>query len=269
MQTKMAAGAGALLALGLLFASSTSALAVCVGNCGTATGPDGDVTGSPLGGEYSWISTINGSVGGGTLASLGFSDETNGSHLSTAINVAVGDVLKFYFNYVTSDGAGYADYAWAQLQPVGPGTAVTLFTARTTPGGDTVPGFGMPAPNATLTPASTPIQPGTSPTEPGGPVWSPLGGDSGKCYDDGCGLTGWILSEYTVTDAGSFNLVFGVTNWDDQGWGSGMAIAGLKINDVEVPIGGEVPLPGSLPLFSTGLAGMGWLVRRRKRKAVG
>jgi hypothetical protein len=26
-----------------------------------------------------------------------------------------GTALNFYFNYVTSDGAGFADYGWAEL----------------------------------------------------------------------------------------------------------------------------------------------------------
>jgi hypothetical protein len=74
-----------------------------------------------------------------------------------------------------------------------------LFTARTTPSGDTVPGFGLAWPRSRrdLTPDSTPII-------PGGPLFSPLGATPEPAFDgtQGCGYTGWIEMDYCVHGRG-------------------------------------------------------------------
>jgi hypothetical protein len=265
MKLGLSASASALLlALASSTFLSTGASAACVGTCGTL-GADGVVTESPLGGTYQYVSTYGGING---VGSLGYANggETNGSVYTVPVNLAAGDVLKFFFNYVGSDGTStYTDYAWSQLQPVGPGSAITLFTARTTPGGDTVPGFDMPVPTATLNPTSTPII-------PGGPVWSPLGDSSGECYQgpsNGCGYTGWIESIYTVTLAGSYLLAFGVTNVGDTNLDLGLAFDGVTINDVPVDPG-QTPIPGAAVLMGTvlaGGAGFGAWRRRRQKTA--
>jgi PEP-CTERM motif len=73
----------------------------------------------------------------------------------------------------------------------------------------------------------------------------------------------WIEASY-IPAAGTYTLQFGVTNWGDGQFQSGLAIAGATIGDV--PIGGAVPEPASLTLLGLGLASMG--VRRwRQRKA--
>jgi len=133
--------------------------AASIGNFGTAS-PNGVVTASPEGGDYGYVSTYGGVQGAG---SLGVGAETNGSLFESGSFFAdVGSQLQYYFNYVTSDGAGYADYAWAALRPES-GPDLVLFTARTTPDGDTVPGFDLPglAPGVVLNPGSTPIVLGT------------------------------------------------------------------------------------------------------------
>ncbi|HEV8413952.1 MAG TPA: NF038132 family protein [Bryobacteraceae bacterium] len=230
-----------------------SALAdTCLGTCG-ALGANGVVTLSPAGNStYQYVTTNGGVSGGGEISSVG---GTNGSTFTTSVfGSNAGDQLNFYFNYVTSDGAGFADYSWAELQ-TGTGTHVAwLFTARTEPSGNTSPGVGLPADDSTLVPSSSAII-------GGGPAWSPLGGSSGGCFDAGCGYTGWIQSQYKIAAAGNYKLLFGVTNWDDTLFDSGLAFDGATIGGV--PIESGVPEPASIGLVGIGVAGLLW-ARRRK-----
>jgi hypothetical protein len=232
----------------------------CIGTCGTL-GANGVVTLPPVGGsQYGYVTTA-GSTASANLPGVGGSgNPTNGSLLrSGAINLDAGQNLSFYFNYVTSDGAGFADYAWARLLNAGDlSQAALLFTARTDgQGGPIVPGFAMPAPEATLTPASQSIQAGTT--------WAPLGGSSGSCFAPGCGHSGWIFSEFILLASGSYILEFGVTNWIDAGFDSGMAFDGLAVDGVIIPPS-VVPEPLSMVLLASGLAGIAAVRRRRRRQ---
>ena len=142
-------------ALALLFDSGIPAGWTTVGNSGTS-GPDGVVT-FDSGHQYGWVST-DGGVSGANLSYIG---GTNGSYLQSSVfSASAGDALDFQFNYVTSDGAGYADYAWACLLDSSLTEVALLFTARTKTSGSIIPGQDMPAPSATLTPTSVPIIPG-------------------------------------------------------------------------------------------------------------
>lgn len=250
----------AVAALACGFAAPASAYE-CTGNCGDPMGADGVVTAAPIGnGEYQYVSTFGGADGVGSL-NLSGASQTNGSlYVSDSFSALAGDSLNFYFNYVTSDGTGtYTDYAWAALRPMDGGADIILFTARTTPEGNTVPGFGLPglADGATLDPASTPIIGGV-------PYWSALGNSTGTCYGDGCGYTGWIEMNYLFADTGIYSLVFGVTNVYDTSYNSALAFASPTVNNE--PIGGTVPEPATLTLMlaSLGLAGA---LRRRNKKA--
>ena len=235
----------------------------CTGNCGSS-GADGVVTLSPTGNSsFNWASTAGGVNGVGVLPTGALGHETDGSVLFSPMFAATaGTALNFYFNYVTSDGAGFADYGWAELFDSSKNPVALLFTARTEPSGSIVPGTGLPAPLATLNPASVPII-------SGGPKWSPLGGSSGNCFDAGCGFTGWVNSNFTIGTAGNYFLGIGVVNWDDTIFDSGLAVDGLTVGGVPVDGGGGneppptgTPEPGTLMLL--GVAVPTLLLLRRK-----
>jgi hypothetical protein len=218
------------LALGLGALGAAQA-ADCTGNCGTL-GANGVVSSPPSGADsYTWVSTYLGQNGAGQIAGYG---GTNGSALvSDPFYAAAGSSVEFWFNYVTSDGAEYTDYGWAELRG---STTTTLFTARTEPTGSIVPGLGLPGVKAVLTPASVPIVPGA-------PQWAPLGTSTGQCYDAGCGYTGWVKSTYTVPVSGTYRLAFGVTNWLDSFYDSGMAFQGLLVNGSTIGDGSSPTSP--------------------------
>lgn len=241
-------------ALGAMGAFATPAAAqTCVGNCGNAA-PNGVVTAPPaFGPNYGYVSTSGGVTGAGQIAGAG---GTDGSEFITqAFSANAGDSLNFYFNYITSDGSGFSDYAFAELLDSSSATVAYLFTARTTPNGDTSPGFGLPANAATLTPDGTPII-------GGGPAWDQLGGDSGRCFSAGCGYTGWINSNYVIQNTGIFSLRLGVTNISDTSFDSGMAFAGITVAGNPLP--GGVPEPATWLMLILGFGLVGGAMRKAK-----
>lgn len=226
----------------------------CGGSCGTS-GANGVVPLAPSGGSaYGWISTY-GSAATASLPGVGAGGEdANGSTLrSLAFNADSGALLDFRFNYITTDGAGYADYAWARLLNQDNTPVAILFTARTNSAGNAVPGFDLPPPQATLTPFPVPIVEGQT-------DWSPLGPDGDECYDTGCGSTGWVRAQYTISSEGMYRLEFGVTNWSDTDFDSGMAFDAITLGGAPLPI----PEPGQYAMLLAGLAALTAFKRRAR-----
>jgi len=255
---RLVAAVLAALSFASLAAPDASAVTV-VGSAGTL-GPNGVVTAPPAGGPtYGWVSTWGGVLGAGLPYIVpginGGIGNTNGSTLrSDPFAAAAGDGLQFYFNYVTTDGAGFADYGWARLLDTSFNEVALLFTARTKPTGSIVPGFGMPLPAATLTPASVPIIGGA-------PLWAPLGGSTGTCFNAGCGYTGWIQADYSVLAAGTYIVEFGVTNWSDMHFDSGLAFSAVTIAGAPIDTN-VVPVPAAAWLFGPALGLLAALRRR-------
>ena len=269
------------IAYGLVFfvamAAVTARADTCTGNCGTDTA-NGDVP-NPAGfSSYFYVSTTNGPTGGGTLPSVFGSpgvDSTNGSTYTTsAFTASLGELIKFDFNYITSDGSGYPDYSWAALMSTDGGADYLIFSAQTQPTGNTVPGLTMPplASGASLTPPTSPIEPGSGTecstgdcnTPAGGPVWNEIGTYSGECWAAGCGLTGWIESEFTGEAAGTYVLEFGVSNSNDEYYDSGLAFAGVEAGGVTVT--STVPEPPGFVLICTAMVALGLMLYSRRRK---
>ncbi len=258
--------AAAVLAGG--FAATQASAAVCTGACGSL-GANGDVSAPPDGsGSYGWISTFGGVNGAGQLASVGGTDGS--SFATSAFTATAGQNLHYNFNFVSSDGQDapgqfiYEDYASVQLIDVSTGNPVAmLFNARTEPAGTIVPGTGLPpiSPGVTLNPASVTMSAGSGTN--GAPNWSPLGDYSGQCWGPGCGLTGWIQSDYTIPADGTYALLFGVTNWGDTVYDSGLAYSGINIGGI--PIGEDVPEPAAWAMLLTGLLSMGAVLRGGRR----
>ncbi len=250
-----------ILGLGLFIAmtAATAHADSCIGTCGTDTA-NGVVTNPPGFSSYSYVTTTGGPVGGGTLPSVFGSpgvDSTNGSTYTTSSFAATaGELVNFEFNYVTSDGSGFPDYAWAALISTDGGSDYLIFSAQTQPTGNTVPGFTMPplAPGTSLVPPSSAII-------PGGPAWNELGSWSGQCWAAGCGYTGWIESEFTGEAAGDYVLEFGVSNANDEFYDSGLAFAGVEVGGTPVA---TTPEPGSLLLMLTGFGLLGLMMAAQK-----
>lgn len=243
----------------------------CTGTCG-ATAPGGDVGASPTGNAlFGYVSTT-GSEALNTspidVKANATGTATNGSRvLSGAFDAAGGDQLSLYFNYVSTDGKGFDDYAWARLVNATDNTLVSwLFAARSTNSGTrhVVPGDLLDKdafdPDRTLVgyqdwdfnskTASDPVD------------FSVLGDSNGTCWEDnakGCGYTGWMESLHSFREAGSYRVEVGVTNWGDTAYDSALAFDYRHLSATA-----PVPEPATLSMLASGLALLGIATRRRR-----
>lgn len=264
--------------------------------------PDDTMLGvSPTGNaNFGYVTTSAGVAGVSSLLlnddEFGF-NHTNGSRVvSSSFSAQANDALTLHFNYVTTDGRGYDDYAWARLVSASSNQTVAwLFTARSAnaPDGD---GTGDYVPGKVLSEqvnfkdldSDDPdrrvaaVLNGGAPVVgmPGGPStnWVPLGlmdtGSYGWCWDagSGCGSTGWIESAYTLQESGSYYLEFGVINWGDEFYDSALAVdfAGLSQsefgNTLPLTNAAPVPEPAQMLLLPAGLLMVGWAACRRRQR---
>ncbi len=248
----------------------------CTGACG-AVAPNGDVGASPTGNATFGYVTTSGSSATG-VSPIDVKDNstgvaTNGSRfLSGAFNAAAGDQFSLYFNYVSTDGKGFDDYAWARVVNASDHALVAwLFSARSTNSGtrNVVPGDALDKdqfdPDEVI--VGYKDWDFTSKTADDPVDFSVLGDSNGSCWEDnakGCGTTGWLQSLLRFSDAGSYRVEVGVNNWGDTLYNSALAFdfTGLRgVPQVNGPVS-AVPEPGSLPLLASGLALVGLVARR-------
>jgi hypothetical protein len=221
----------------------------CVGHCG-ASAADGDIARSPLDNPAHGYVTTSGSTAYGAsplvLDSNSRGSETNASVItSAAFHATRGDAIDVHFNYISTDGKGFDDYAWARLVAAGDGQLVAwLFTARSSNSatGNIVPGDVLRRdefdPRAVI--VNYDSFDFTSKTVDDPVNWSLLGTSNGTCWRDnaaGCGYTGWLQSHHGFAAAGDYRLEVGVVNWGDEAYDSGLAfdLAGLTAAPVPEP----------------------------------
>ncbi|OAI08525.1 NF038132 family protein [Methylomonas methanica] len=260
------------------------------GNTWTASGAAGIIYGdsivnnSPTGNaQFGYVSTSGGVYGVSPLIlrdeGRGTENQTNGSKIqSNAFNASTNDTLTLHFNYISTDGRGYDDYAWARLVNADTNnTAAWLFTARSTnsANGNVVPGnvLNRQVDNTLPDELDAVLNDGnTVGFNVAGTNWIPLGSSSGICWDNAntCGPTGWIKSAYSFTASGSYFLEFGVINWGDEAFDTALAFDFGGLQQVNfsgvtlVPLPAAIPLPGGFLLMSMGVGLMSAMSRRDK-----
>jgi hypothetical protein len=234
---------------------------------------------SPTGNaQFTFVSTADGVLGVSPLLlktdGKGSEESENGSTLtSSAFDASKNDTLELLFNYVSTDGRGFDDYAWARLIDDTTGqTAAWLFTARSTNSarGHVVPGDVLKRQQDNSLPdqLDAALNNGNSVGfNVSSTAWGPLGSSSGYCWDSAntCGPSGWIESDYSIEADGRYRLEVGVVNWGDEAYDSALAFdfSGVRqanFNRVQVVDGdgstSTVPAPATPPLL---LAGLGLL----------
>lgn len=202
----------------------------------------------------------------------------NGTKIvSDAFSGIAGNTLTLHFNYISTDGRGYDDYAWARLVDAASNeTAAWLFTARSTNSarGNVIPGdvlnrqVDRDAPDQLDAVLNDGDRIGFDVSST---TWQPLGISSGYCWDDAntCGPSGWVKSSYVLAQTGTFRLEFGVANWGDEIFDSALAFdfVGLDAaNFPNAPLIASVPEASTHAMFLAGIALAGVVALRRRAR---
>ena len=69
-----------------------------------------------------------------------------------------------------------------------------------------------------------------------------------------------MQADYSVVASGTYLVEFGVTNWSDMHYDSGLAFNAVTI--ASAPISTVIPVPAAAWLFGSALAGIALLRRR-------
>lgn len=268
----------------------------------TEDGTDSELGASPVGNaRFGFLSTLGGlspdpDNGVPSVSPLilnpdprsGFT-HTNGSKTTSTPFVAqAGDQLILYFNYVSTDGLDYRDYAWARLVDAGTNaTAAWLFLAQSgnAPDGDGTSDYVHDKVLKLQTDEILADQDQDAILNEGQPVvgmpmgaitvWAPLGEFADACWakdptTSSCGATGWVKSDYTLPDGGTYFLELGIMNWGDEAYQSALAFdfEGLESADLGPGITifdpTDVPEPGAAGSLAAGLGLLANLARRRR-----
>ena len=245
----------------------------CTGVCGTSAA-DGDIGLSPLANsQYGYLSTFGSTEFGVSPLALvpngrGSGVEHNGSKIvSGAFHATAGDQLDLRFNYISTDGKGFDDYAWARLLNASDNSLVAwLYTARST-NSDTknvVPGGVVDKlafdPKAVIVDYASFNFHSKTVNDPVN--WSLLGSSNGTCWRNnaaGCGFTDWLHSQVSFAADGDYRVEIGIVNWGDKFFDSGLAFDFTGLNAA------PVPEPASLSLTLLGLGVFGLAAVRRRR----
>lgn len=242
---------------------------------------DGDITLSPFANaHYGYVTTTNSTAYNVSPLALdsggkGSGMEANGSKItSSSFSALAGQTLNMSFNFVSTDGKGYDDYAWARLVNASDNSlAAWLFTAQSTNSNTKgiVPGKVLDKsefdPDEVITNYKDFAFNSKTSDDP--VSWSALGGWSGACWKEnaeGCGFTGWLNSSITLAATGSYRVEIGVVNWGDEAYDSGLAFDfGGLTNTKSVT---AVPEPETHVMLLAGLGLMCTIARRRRVNAV-
>ncbi len=227
---------------------------VCTGSC-NAPSPSGNTSTSSVNiHKDSRVSNLDRATNGSPVRSSGL--RISSKLVSTTFTVAAGNKLEFYFNYMSTDGAGFGANGWTRLLNASYNKmAALLFTIRTKAGGDNSRTQEPIIPKA-------PIILGTG--ADGEPIWSALDADSGICYSVGCGYTDWELSSYAISTEENYRLEDGATNVGEE-FNLSIALNNLNRAGQLANQPSTVPIPAAIWLFGTVITGLGFYVRRKQQ----